>query len=395
VSAVRVYIATTQAPSEVQRIAKEDPHVRSVVCLNGTSEALPISAAYDAFVRKPTGVIERKYGHSVYRLDVSERISDGESWQLGFFIAHALFATDTLAGKGEKADRAVWVTGEVDRDLKVNPVDHVVEKLRQSATLFAELEAAGIPLTIFIPRANAEGIKPVWGNVVALESVDEICRELGLAEGKKLAHRGWITGFAILLVVLLAGTALWPKLDPNQKVAVVVEKIQEKSGPSKLTLDLTATAHRALDRCPASSSNATVTNRVAVGKGHTGHFTNSTWERLCWVEYGFLNASTKPAHAWINLSVIDPVPFLYGKQSLPGTAYRQLAPGERIFITLVLPRWSKTSLTIQVIAALGTVIPSQTQKWLDEADTDALSRAGLTVRTAEHVVNAPTKQRFN
>jgi hypothetical protein len=52
-------------------------------------------------------------------------------------------------------------------------------------------------------------------------------------------------------------------------------------------------------------------------------------------------------------------------------------------------------LTIQVIAALGTVIPSQTQKWLDEADTDALSRAGLTVRTAEHVVNAPTKQRFN
>ncbi|HJP53297.1 MAG TPA: hypothetical protein QF556_01070, partial [Rhodospirillales bacterium] len=91
-NAVRVYIATTQGPSEVQRIAEEDPKVRSVVCLDGTSEALPISAAYDAFVRKPTGVIEKNFGHSVYRLDVSERISDGKSWQLGFFAAHALFS---------------------------------------------------------------------------------------------------------------------------------------------------------------------------------------------------------------------------------------------------------------------------------------------------------------
>ena len=162
----------------------EDPHVRSVVCLNGTSEALPISAAYDAFVRKPTGVIENKYGHPVYRVDVSERISDGKSWQLGLFAAHELLAANLLAGKGEKAERVVWLTGEMDRDLNVNPVDHVAKKLCQSAPLFAELEAAGTPLTIFVPHENTEGIKATWGTVVGLENAAEMCRKLGLPEKK-------------------------------------------------------------------------------------------------------------------------------------------------------------------------------------------------------------------
>ena len=137
-TSVRVYIATTEGPSEVQRIAEEDIEVRSVVCLNGTSEALPISAAYDAFVRKPTGVIEKEFGHSVFRLDVSKRISDGKSWQLGFFAAHALYSAGFLAENRDDMEQAIWVTGEVDHHLNVGPVDHVAEKLKNSESLFFE-----------------------------------------------------------------------------------------------------------------------------------------------------------------------------------------------------------------------------------------------------------------
>jgi len=117
------------------------------------------------------GVIEKNYGHSVYRVDVSERISDGKSWQLGLFLAHALFSVNRLAGKGENTERAVWVTGEVDRDLNVNPVDHVEEKLRQSAPLFAELKAAGISLTIFMPQTNALELKETYKDIIPLKNL--------------------------------------------------------------------------------------------------------------------------------------------------------------------------------------------------------------------------------
>ena len=104
---IRVFIATTDGPAEVQRIAEEDPDVKSVVCLDGKAVALPISPDYDAFVRAPTGVIERSYGHRAFRLDVSREISSGLSWQLGIFIAHALHVAGRLAEDGTTADSNV------------------------------------------------------------------------------------------------------------------------------------------------------------------------------------------------------------------------------------------------------------------------------------------------
>ncbi|MEP6149304.1 MAG: hypothetical protein ABJ201_17940, partial [Nisaea sp.] len=86
---IRVLIATTRGPVEVQNIARENPAVRSVICVGGAFTALPVSPAYDAFVREPTGVVERMTGHPVYRTDVAAPIEAGESWQLGMFLAHA------------------------------------------------------------------------------------------------------------------------------------------------------------------------------------------------------------------------------------------------------------------------------------------------------------------
>ncbi len=182
-SKIRIYIATTDGPSEVQRLEKEDPEVRSVICMRNTSESLPISPAYDAFVRKPTGTIERLYGHPVYRMDVSERITGGSSWQLGAIVAHALKAAGRLAGKDDTPDQVLWLTGEVDSDLNILPVDHVAKKLLNSSGLFAELKNSEIPITVVIPRQNSESSlkeQPNIPPILSLDSVEEVFNHLKL-----------------------------------------------------------------------------------------------------------------------------------------------------------------------------------------------------------------------
>lgn len=149
-----VYIATTEGPSAIQRITAEDSDVRSVVCLAGKAISLPISADYDAFVRRPTGIIEDCFGHSAYRADISHPIASGLSWQLGLFAAHALMDRKTFAAPGENAAQVLWVTGEVRRDLEVESVADVDLKIRQSSDLFHDLLARNIKLLIAVPAGN-------------------------------------------------------------------------------------------------------------------------------------------------------------------------------------------------------------------------------------------------
>ena len=163
-SPVRVAVLTTTGPAEVERITEEDPELSSVVCLGGKAVSLPVSRAYDAFVREPTGVVQRHFGHPAYRIDVSAPIDEGYSWQLGLLAAHALAAAGRLAGKGDAADRVIWATGEVDRDLNVLPVDHVARKLDRAAADRtaadrtaadrAETREKGASLTVYVPAAK-------------------------------------------------------------------------------------------------------------------------------------------------------------------------------------------------------------------------------------------------
>jgi len=187
---IRVYIGTTEGPAEVLRVTPEDPKVRSVVCLGGKTVALPIARNYDSFVREPTGVVEKYFGHAAFRIDVGAPIEMGNSWQLGVFAAHALFAQDRLARAGEQAEGAIWLTGEVDRSLTVIPVAHIDEKISRSKALFDALAQEGIPLTVYAAHDNAEimsdswiaqrGIDPAHCRIVGLEHVDALSQDLSL-----------------------------------------------------------------------------------------------------------------------------------------------------------------------------------------------------------------------
>jgi hypothetical protein len=112
-------------------------------------------------VVRPTGVIERLFGHSCYRLDVSGRIDAGTSWQLGVLAAHALHGAGRLAQEKDAADGVVWATGSVRPvDLTIGGVNHVAEKLASSIDRLKQDAAAGRPVLLAIPDQNAANLTP-------------------------------------------------------------------------------------------------------------------------------------------------------------------------------------------------------------------------------------------
>jgi hypothetical protein len=122
-----LWIATTRGPVEIISITEEDPEIRSVLCLSDSFQELPISPLYDAFVRRPTGLIEQITGHSSYRVDLSGPITQGHSWQLGLAIAH-LFHAEAQLNSFSLPNAIVWTTGEVTPKGIVKPVGEIVKK---------------------------------------------------------------------------------------------------------------------------------------------------------------------------------------------------------------------------------------------------------------------------
>lgn len=190
-SRIAVFIATTRGPARITGLIPEDPDLHSVMCRDGTSEALPISRRYDAFVRRPTGLIQAMTGHTAYRMDVSDPIDDGDSFQLGVYLAHALFKADRLALGDTPAAEAVWVTGAVKSDLSVLPVAHIPAKIESSKALFDAFSETGRHLGLILPRDNLESLDKRWltglgigprGHVWAAPAghVDDALARLGL-----------------------------------------------------------------------------------------------------------------------------------------------------------------------------------------------------------------------
>ena len=153
---VRVLIATTQGPVEIEAIIDLDPGEASIVALGSSADVVPgLLASYRNFVAKGSGVVARSFGHEAFRLELSGEIHAGESWQLAVFIAHALHRQGRLAEAGEAASSLVWATGQVDYHLRVAEIGHVPEKVAGSLERLGTERAAGTEVHAVWPRANA------------------------------------------------------------------------------------------------------------------------------------------------------------------------------------------------------------------------------------------------
>lgn len=167
------YALTTKGPVRIQRITQEPASVRCAVCVDGLAKSLPISPAYDAFVKRPTGVIERFTGHGAYRLDVDIEIDGGLSWQLAVFLAHV--AQDEMLGLH------VFATGQIDHDLNIRDVQHINEKLAVLGEYIRRNDIPSDKVVILLPsKSECSDDFPNIGALKIVRTVAEATDILGI-----------------------------------------------------------------------------------------------------------------------------------------------------------------------------------------------------------------------
>jgi hypothetical protein len=187
---IRVYIATTQQPVEIERITAEESEIPSSFCYRGFAQQMAVSSQYDLFVRRNGGVIAKRVGHDSFRVDLSDEISGGDSWELAMVIAHDLKKCGMLAEKGDAADMAVWATGHFkplegrvsERASEIGKIGGLIKKLQNSDELFNTLIAANTPVLAFYPGIQSDELRGFTASFlshVELHGVDLIEQALG------------------------------------------------------------------------------------------------------------------------------------------------------------------------------------------------------------------------
>ncbi len=441
-SGVRVFIATTTGPSEIQRVLPEDPEVRSVICLNGTATALPISGAYDAFVRRPTGVIARHYGHPVYRLDVSHAITSGHSWQLGVFLAHALLAEGRLGRRG--APEAYLTTGTVSHELEVGAVSNVVDKLEQARPLLQRLKGEGVRTTVVLPAANAsdDGFEALAGELEAAglcrfvhgEGIEEICRTLQIgvpapagrptrppARSETGTRRRGRIVIAAVLGLMVAGAAYaassvwnagfeeWMALAGQGRYREVAEGLSaaEAKGCASCVAARQAFLLYARLRRPETKDFELSASELRAPDGATcttidfgyakpqiepvsAALPEASGRGLCSIEYRLRNAGGEAAYAW--LAVARTVPG-GGEPESVVIQKGALAPGAELTATTRVPRWLRGPASNHVVAIVGRNPSQDIDAWLPQLLEANERRAGRSVTRLEQMGLAAASRR--
>lgn len=178
----KIFIPTTRHAVQLLSITTEDPEIRSVICLNDSFQALPISADYDQFVRRPTGIIEKLVGPGAYRIDVSAPITQGDSWQLGLCLAHIMHHHDTFTATD--GELVIWATGTVDTQFGVNPVEHIAAKVAASRELLEAEMAAGKKVVLITAAENLATLRdhiPEEWTAFGVSSMADACAAIGIS----------------------------------------------------------------------------------------------------------------------------------------------------------------------------------------------------------------------
>ncbi|WP_340677315.1 hypothetical protein [Paraglaciecola sp.] len=244
---VHVYIATTQGLVAVQRIHQLDPEISSVVSINGTSSIASISSAYHNFVKKGAGIIEADFGGQSYRVNIDAQIDQGNSWQLGLYLAHAAHARGILGdGKPQTGDLLICATGEVNTsDRKVMAVDQVPLKL-DKANAFIEQLTPSVNLQFLLPETNYAAVitKHPQYKLVNVRSLDDALACLpaqaasmvmepsqsgaALNSTTNIATNKWLVLAGLVLIIVLAGF-VWSRVNQQEFVAAQPVQPQQRS----------------------------------------------------------------------------------------------------------------------------------------------------------------------
>jgi len=185
VNPFKVFIPTTRGAVQILSITREAPDIRSVLCIEGSFEALPVSSGYDQFVRRPTGVIEKCLGKGSYRTDLDAPVTQGDSWQFGIFLAHIIVAAGRFSGAraAQRGGRAIWASGEVSPTLDIKPVDHMRQKFTESLATLQTLEDAGEQIMLLLHPSNADQIVdlvPDGWTVITASKIPDALTQIGV-----------------------------------------------------------------------------------------------------------------------------------------------------------------------------------------------------------------------
>ena len=158
---LHIFVATTQGLVAIQNIiAIDDADISSIVSVNGTSTTANISSAYHNFVKKGAGIIAQDFGICSYRLNVSERIDHGNSWQLAFYLAHAA-SEQNLLGDGlvQSGDHIICATGELNTTSRhIQAVGQVRLKQDLAIDTIVQWQEMAAEISFLIPNDNADEI---------------------------------------------------------------------------------------------------------------------------------------------------------------------------------------------------------------------------------------------
>ena len=162
-----VVIPTTNYLVGISDITVEDPLVSSVICVNNNLEALSISNQYNSFVKSPTGIIEKITGKSSFRVDITNNIDQGNSWQLSMAIAHALYEKKIL--KFSKKENlildnntsVIWSTGKITSNFNIEPISYLEKKINSSLIFFKECINKKIIIHIILSNENKSDFKKI------------------------------------------------------------------------------------------------------------------------------------------------------------------------------------------------------------------------------------------
>lgn len=221
-----IIIPTTREPAELVSISEEHPDINSVICLTDTFDALPISSDYDAFVRKPTGIIQKIIGDHSFRVDISSPITNGRSWQLGItlgHIIHNLGALKSLIDADPKTDTLIFVSGSVSPNLKITPVNNISEKCKNSESLLQNWKNRGGKIKCLFHEKNIDDVNFLFDEEIEklkVTSLKDTLESLGLPQIKPHSYHAlgrmrffhWYTLIIGASIMLLAIT-FFPKED--------------------------------------------------------------------------------------------------------------------------------------------------------------------------------------